>query len=159
VTLLSNVANVRILEDRPEDALQLYRRVLELTPGDRLRVTALNNLATLAAEQPQRLGEAMKTIEQAIAIAGPQPGLLDTKAMILVYDGKAKEGVGLLEDAVRESHDPRYRFHLAVACFRMGDEPRARQAFKDSKEAMLTQQVLTRMDRKMLAELDRKLTN
>jgi cytochrome c-type biogenesis protein CcmH/NrfG len=101
----------------------------------------------------------MKSIEQAIQIAGPQPGLLDTKAMILVYDGKPKEGVELLEGAVKESQDPRYRFHLAVACFRMGDAARARKAFKDSKDALLTQQVLTRMDRKLFLELERKLAN
>ncbi len=121
-------------------------------------VVAINNLATLLSEQPGKAKESLQYIEQAIELAGQQPGLLDTKAMILVFEGKAAEAVPLLETAASiPDADPRYHFHLAVAYDLLGQADKARQALKAADDGVLTRQVLTAADQKMLADLRRKL--
>ena len=94
--LLSAAAGVRVLQQRTDEAIEMYRRVVSLRPKD---VLALNNLATLLAEQPQACKEALRSIDQAIGLAGRLPPLLDTKGTILVHEGKAEEAVPLLREA------------------------------------------------------------
>ena len=81
--LLANVANIRVLQDRSDEAIELYRQILAQQPRN---VEVLNNLATMLAEQPEpeKRKEALEYVEQAIKLAGPQPGLLDTKGMALL---------------------------------------------------------------------------
>ncbi len=155
VGLLLAVANVRVTQPKADEACSLYRRILQIDPK---HLIALNNLAALLSEQPNQQEEAKKYIDQAIQIAGPQPGLLDTKAMALVYGGKAGEAVPLLKKASSiPDPDPRYLFHLAVAHHRLGQAKEAREALESAHGRDLTRQVLTEMDRKVLAELDREL--
>jgi len=159
VNLLLQVAAARVLQGgkRVEDAVRLYRQVLALQPR---HVWAMNNLATLLSEQndKSKRQEALKLIDRAIQIAGPQPGLLDTKGMILVYDGKADEAVPLLQEAaLAPEADPRYAFHLAVAYCRTGENDKAGAALKVARKGNLTSQVLTEKDRTLLAELEQKL--
>ncbi|MCD4726618.1 MAG: tetratricopeptide repeat protein, partial [Pirellulales bacterium] len=132
----------------------LFRRVLTLKPTD---VATLNNLATLLAEQPGKRQEALEYIDRAIRIVGPQSGLLDTKGMILVFDDKPDEAVPLLEEAAATPQaDPRYHFHLAVAYDRIGEAEKARAALLAARKGNLTRQVLTPLDRQMLADLEKK---
>ena len=153
--LLSALGGVRIREQRVAEAIDLYQRLLRLRPRD---VVAMNNLATLLGEQPDKRSQALTYIDTAIQIAGPQPFLMDTKGMILLYDGKLDEAVKLLQAAASVPNpDPRYRFHLAVAHQRLGEAAKAREALKAARNDKLESQVLTEADRKMLAELDRKL--
>jgi tetratricopeptide (TPR) repeat protein len=153
--ILNAIANIRILQQRLEDAAGLYQEVLRLRPKD---VLTMNNLATVLAEQPNSAREGMRYVEKAIALAGPQPGLLDTKGMILVFEGKAEEAVPLLEMAAAAPNaDPRYYFHLAVAYFRTGDVEKARNSLKRAYDGDLTSQILTPGDKKLLAELEQSL--
>ena len=157
--LLFYLAAVRIRQDKIEDAVALYRQILDSKPRHLL---ALNNLATLLAEQPGRRTEALQYIDRAIDIAGPQPGLLDTKGMVLVHEDKAGEAVSLLQQAVQQAAaaltpDPRYDFHLAVAYYRTGDHGKARTALNKARDRDLEDRVLTDMDRELLDELGQKL--
>jgi tetratricopeptide (TPR) repeat protein len=155
VALLSQVANLRVVQDRVVDALALYRQVLRLRPRD---VVVMNNMATLLGELSSRRKEALECIEQAISIAGPQPMLLDTKGMILFYDGKWNEAVSILQQAAAVPEaDPRYAFHLAAAYQRAGDPDQAREALNRAKKKNLTRMVLTALERKLLDELEGKL--
>jgi tetratricopeptide (TPR) repeat protein len=152
--LLASVASVRVVQKQMEEASRLYRAVLQRKPMD---VATLNNLATLLGEQPDRRAEAIECVDRAIQIAGPQPGLLDTKGMILVFEGKADEAVSLLQEAAATPHsDPRYYFHYAVACDRVGDAAKARIAMEMARQGYLLQQVLTPSDRKLLLKMDEK---
>ena len=152
--LLISLANLRILGNRPEEACQLYRRVLEAQPK---HVVALNNLATLLAEQPGKGAEAVQFADRAIELVGPQPGLLDTKATALLYAGKPSEAAAILGDAISSPNpDPRYYLHLAAACDRLGDAGRAREALARAERGQLTRQLLTDGDRRLLAELSKK---
>ena len=71
--------------------------------SNRQNVEVLNNLATLLAEQPEPENhkEALEFVEQAIKLAGPQPGLLDTKGMALFFGGKPDQAVDLLQQAAQ----------------------------------------------------------
>ncbi len=96
-------------------------------------------------------------IEQAIQTAGPQPLLLDTKGMILVFQKKPAEAVPLLEQAAAlPQADPRYHFHLAVAYDRAGETEKARAALSAARKGKLARRVLTPSDQRMLKELENK---
>ena len=155
--LLANVASIRVLQDRPSEAIELYRQILKQQPNN---VEVLNNLATMLAEQPEpeNRKEALECIERAIELAGPQPGLLDTKGMALFYDGKPDQALGALQAAAQAPNpDPRYCFHLAVACGRLGQLDKARAALQQARAADLEHQLLTKKDRQLLADLERQL--
>ena len=155
--LMANLAVVRVLQDRPAEAIELYRQVLRLQPKN---IGVLNNLASLLAEkpEPQARREALEYVEQAIDLAGKQPLLLDTKGMALLYDGEAERAVKMLQSACDYPRpDPRFLFHLAAACARLDQLDRARAALRKARDADLERQVLTKKDRQLLADLDRQL--
>ena len=157
IVLLANVANVRILQGRADEAIEIYRQILQRQPR---RPEVLNNLATLLSERPEPeiRKEAMEHIEQAIELSGPQPGWLDTKGLLLGYEGKPEQAVGLLEEAASVPHaDPRWLFHLAVAQARLGDLEKAGAALQQARDGELDHQLLTAMDRQLLADLEKKL--
>ncbi len=154
--LLFNIAGVRVVQGRNTDAIELYESVLKSNPRHAL---VLNNLATLLAEIPDRRQQALQYIDRAIAEAGQQSALLDTKGMILVEAGNIDEAVACLKQAAAvRSPDPRYLFHLALAYYRGGDMDNARREFLRIDPADLSRQILTGSDRQMLAELQKRFS-
>jgi tetratricopeptide (TPR) repeat protein len=155
VDLLTRVANARIRQKRVDEAIPLYERVLALQPKNAL---ALNNLATLLAEQPARVEKALDFVEQAIEIAGPTPQLLDTKGTALIYSGKAIQAIPVLEKAASGVRtDPRFPFHLAVAYYRAGQTGKAKESFAKALDGDLEKQILTKKDQELLVELQQEL--
>ena len=53
--------------------------------------------------------------------------------------------------------DPRYSFHLAVVYARLGQLDKARAALQQARAADLDHHLLTKKDRQLLAELEKKL--
>ena len=155
--LLALVANVRVLQDRSKDAIEIYRQLLKQQPKN---VEVLNNLATMLAEQPapESRKEALECIDRAIELAGQQPNLLDSKGMALFYDGKPDQAATVLLAAAQAPNpDPRYRFHLAVAYGQLGQLDKAKAALQQARAADLEHQLLTKKDRELLAELEKKI--
>src|SRR5262245_27222173 len=151
VRLLYAIALVRVVQGRDTESIGLFRRVVEINPRF---VPALNNLAMLLAERPNSRDEALRLIDEALAIAGKDPGLLDTKGAILLYSGRSREAVPLLESATRESQaDPRHHFHLAVAYRDQGKTDEAKAQLKTALDRQLGTQVLTPTDQKLLGDL------
>jgi tetratricopeptide (TPR) repeat protein len=152
VDLLNMTAAMRIQETRMDDAIALLRKVVELRPRD---VLAINNLATLLAEQPDKLDEGKKLLDRAISLVGPQAGLLDLKGVILIAEGKPHDAIPLFEEACASPQaDPRFSFHGAVAYQRAGDLKKAEESLKRAREMDLDKLILTPGDKKLLAELD-----
>jgi len=145
---------VRCLDGRVDEAAGIYESILQRRPQD---ISVLNNLATVLAEQPARRDDALRYVDRAIAAAGPKAALLDTKGTILLLDGKAREAVGLLEEASAVVSDPRYLFHLALAYQRTGDPDKARVVLDRAHDGNLTRKTLTETDRRLLAELEAEL--
>ncbi len=151
VELLMSVAVRNVSADKYEEAIKLFRRVLELQPNNTL---ALNNLATLLAERPNELVEARKCVEKAMAISGRSPPLLDTLGTIEIRSGKPEQAVADLEEAVAgAATDPRYYFHLAVAYQRSGRAPEAQSALDTAEKQGLSHALLTAADNALLASL------
>jgi tetratricopeptide (TPR) repeat protein len=152
---LRQLANVRVVEQRTDEAVALYQKVLQLQPHD---VLSLNNLATLLSEVPSRRKEGLKYIDEAIRFAGPQPMLLDTKAMLLFHEKQWQDAAALLQQAsALPEADPRYAFHLALAYQRAGEKDKAREALARAQKGQLNRKILTPMDRQLLSELEQKL--
>ena len=78
-------------------AEQLYRRVLADQPDN---TAALNNLAFVIVQSPDRSAEAMKMIQRAMAIQDAHPDILDTYAMILHSLGRLDEANDALTRAL-----------------------------------------------------------
>ncbi len=155
--LLANMANIRVRQEKAGDAIELYRQILAIDPKN---VEVLNNLATMLAEQPEseKRKEALEFVDRAINLAGPQPGLLDTKGMILYFIGKPDLALAALEEAVQTpSPDPRCWLHLAVVREKLGQLDQARAALKQARAGDLERQLLTKMDRQLLADLAKRL--
>jgi tetratricopeptide (TPR) repeat protein len=156
-TLLAAMADIRVRQERYNEAIELYRQILAQQPKN---VGALNNLATLLSEQSEskNRNEALAFIQRAIEQVGPQPGLLDTKGMTLFFSGKPDQALTALEEAIQAPIlDPRWQFHLAVVCGQLGELERARAALKLARSGNLDRQLLTKVDRRLLADLEKKL--
>jgi tetratricopeptide (TPR) repeat protein len=153
VSLLCAVAALRVSEGDNDDAIKLFREVVRLSPN---HVLALNNLATLLGEVADKRGEAIQTVDAAIAIAGRRPALLDTKGTIYFNDGQFAEAIKCLEEAVAgDARDPRYYFHLAAAKFGAGDEAGAQVALGKARELKLDKSLLTAGDLQLLQKMER----
>jgi Flp pilus assembly protein TadD len=153
--LLTSVAVQKVTEGDQSEAIRLFRRVIEIDPN---HTVALNNLATLLAEQGSQLNEAREHIERAIKIAGRSPALLDTLGTILIRAGEPKLAVDALEEAVAGVvSDPRYHFHLAVAYKRLGRDLDAKRELEISRQRGLEQAILTSGDRELLTSLEAEI--
>jgi tetratricopeptide (TPR) repeat protein len=149
--LLYAVALIRILQNSNDDAISLLRRVVVASPRN---VPALNNLALLLSERTGDREEALRLIDEAIKVAGPAPGLLDTKGSILVYAGRSAEAIEPLLSATRTADaDPRHHFHLALAYRDTGRVADAKKHMQIAIDRQLTSQVLTATDRDLLTQL------
>lgn len=87
---------------------------------------ALNNLAW--AYQQEKDPRALKTAEQALALAADSAPILDTVATILIEQGNTARGVEYLQKAVKLSpKDADIRYHLAQGLVKAGDKANARK--------------------------------
>ncbi|MEO7648485.1 MAG: tetratricopeptide repeat protein [Gemmatimonadaceae bacterium] len=142
---------LRVQQGRTDEAVKLFRDAVNL---DQRNVVALNNLATLLSERPDQRKEALKWIDQAIAISGTQPALFDTKATILIFEGRPKEAVNFLKAAVDSSDtDPRYRFHLSLAYKDLNNLAQAKIELQLALQKDLVKQILTPTEQDLLAKL------
>jgi tetratricopeptide (TPR) repeat protein len=132
-------------------AIPLFEQILETDPDN---VLALNNLATLLAEEPGRHEEASRYIDRAIAISGRKAALLDTQGTIFLLSGDVKRAVECLEEASAGIvHDPRVFLHLAAAYQGLGRLEDARSAIEYAVRQGITATILTESDNRLLSEL------
>jgi len=153
--LLFDIATLRLFQGRNQEAIRLFRRTLELDPRN---LMAMNNLAMLLAAEPQDRAEALACIDRALAIAGSQPELLDSKAWILLCQGAASQAETLLREAIStRSNDARHYFHLALACQSQGRLDEARDALAKAIELKLPVNLLMREEASCLTSLEQAL--
>lgn len=89
--LWTNLGNAEAGRGEAALAEAAYRRALEIDPA---HADALNNLAWLLLEQPDRLAEAEELARRAVASGGPDPYLaLDTLGRVLRARGRCREAV------------------------------------------------------------------
>lgn len=143
------------LHDDAERAIDLYRRVLEVDPR---HVPALNNLALKLAERQTGDREPLELIARAIQLAGPQPDLRDTEAMIHLHLGDVDAALDRLRRLTLDVPDSGvYHFHLALACQRAGLIDEARVSFRKANRQGLIVEQLSPSEQELLVQLRQRL--
>jgi tetratricopeptide (TPR) repeat protein len=136
-----------------DEAIALFRKILSIAPNNFL---ALNNFATVLAENPDQRGEALEHIQRAIEIAGRKPSLLDTQGTILLKIGNTERAIACLEEATAGGTvDARYHLHLAAAYQQAKRYEDAQSMLMEARAFGLEKFVLTADDRELLAALDK----
>jgi predicted Zn-dependent protease len=106
------LANLRDLQDRPEEAESIYRDLLK---RDENNLIACNNLAALKAFEGKEVGDGLDVIQRAIQVGGPRPKLLDTRACVYMALGRWADAVRDLEEVVSQEPNPASYLRLARA--------------------------------------------
>lgn len=121
--LMMYVAELLLSSKQYKPAIAKLEAVVKQAPKN---AAALNNLAW--AYQQEKDQRALKTAEQALALAGDSPAILDTLGSMLVEQGDAARGVGYLRKAVGLApNDADIRYHLAQGLAKSGDKAGARK--------------------------------
>jgi tetratricopeptide (TPR) repeat protein len=138
VGLIVCQADLQDLLGRYAEAVALYRRVLERDPQN---LVALNNLAWQLSLREGSATEALARAERALEIGGPQPALLDTRALAYLAARDSAAALADLEDAALPTLDratlASIRFHQARAYLLDGKQPQAMKALHDARDAGL----------------------
>ena len=146
-------AELRGIEGRRDDAVAIYRHLLdggELAPLPDM--IARNNLAMLLA-RGETAGEARRLIDAAIAAQGPIPALLDTKGVVMLAEGATDEAIAVLREALLDP-SPEKHLHLACALAARQRFEAARQSLAEARKAGLDVRRLDADDRERLEAVE-----
>lgn len=144
VALLVLKGDLHQYREQYAEAAELYRVILRRDPR---QVVALNNLAFLLAVRDGKAAEALPLIDAGLAVTGPHPELLDTRAVVLTRAGRADEAVADLRRATAEAPSGDKYFHLALACLGAGRKSAAAEALQDATDAGLRRDDLHPLER------------
>jgi tetratricopeptide (TPR) repeat protein len=155
VFLNTKLAVLRTLQGNYPEAEAIYRRSLG---ANRDNVEALNNLAWQLALRANKPEEALKLIDRALDIAGPNPTLLDTRAVVLMQLNQGDKAVAALREAVSsQPDDPIRHFHLARAYQMTNALTEARKALERSKVLGLNEEMIDHLERGTYRKLWREV--
>lgn len=137
-----------------DEAEVLYREVLEKEPRNPV---AMNNLALLLALRGGREQEPLRLINQAIASAGNDPALLDSRATIYMALGEPQKAAADLVKALQGRETALGLFHVAQVKQRMGQLKEARQRLAQALDTGLVPEALHPLERPFLKQLQSEL--
>jgi tetratricopeptide (TPR) repeat protein len=144
--LLTKLAGIRQRQQRFEEAESLLRKALTANAED---IRALNDLAWLVCQRrPDGLKDALELVDRAIDVAGEDPALLDTRAVVLMKLGKLSSAKQTLEKSLTLRPSSRAG-HLHLAMVLLADDKAAsRQALQKAEELGLTLETVDRLELK-----------
>ena len=143
--LISLLAFLRHAEGRYEEELSLYRRLESLQPSN---PWYLNNIAWLLSERFDDPSAGLEAIDRLLDRVGPVPSYLDTRGMILVRLGRSQEAVLDFQKVVQSMPTkPHYRYHLARAYLKAGQDDAFRSELEMAKAAGLAPAMLEPTER------------
>jgi predicted Zn-dependent protease len=166
IALLVALGSLREREPNYREAKRLYAEAIKQgagtsAPRTRTEVAmALNNLAWLTVLQQgkRNAGDALKHLNEAIAISGPQSDLLDTRGMIYLIAGDNTRAVFDLQRAVATGPSPDKLFHLAQAYLKANNKAEAKKTLEAAKAKGLEPSVLHALEQesyqRVLKELE-----
>lgn len=140
-----------------EECVKQYRLVLEQDPYHR---ETLNNLAWILCDNLGRLEEARDLADRGLARYPEDPHLLDTRAVVLLKQGRLEEAAADLEKCVElaekvPSTEARALLRLSRLAAQRGDAASARERARQARQIDDEHQVLTVDER---AEVERIIT-
>ncbi len=157
--LMTSLAAVRRLQQDYPGVIALYRDVLKVDPNDTL---ALNNLAWLLALSERNGPDALKVIERAIELDGPQAELLDTRAVAYLVQGEAVRALKDIDEAIAENPTAHRYFHRAQAHHLAKNESAATDDLRKALQMRLSETTIDPLERtsyrQLLADLGVKAT-
>lgn len=139
---------------RYDEAIAVYEEAARVGKSD----LVVNNLCMLLAlYRPEMADRAIEMVSEQIAIRGPVPTLLDTRAVAyLIKGGKTKEAIADLDLALIQRINAVYLFHLAWAYDLSPDERNRRLLpLKQAKDLGLTPADLHPLEARKFEELYR----
>ena len=143
---------------RPAEAERIYRELLSrenLPPV--LAARASNNLASLIAVR-ESLDEARDLIEKAVVELGPNPTLLDTRALVWLAAGDTTRAIQDLKESVLVPSATKH-LHMAVAQFEARDVAECRAAMAAAETMGIRKERLSAADRRLLERLEKSLAD
>jgi predicted Zn-dependent protease len=147
---------LRSFRGRYSEAEALYRRAMQ---GDHrgVRVMAMNNLAWLLALTSNRTAEALELVKGAMELAGPEPSLLDTRALVYLKRGEGQLAKRDLGAALLATPSASRYFHLAQAQLLTKNRAAAVAAFRKARELGLRTERLDPLERPVYHRLATEL--
>ncbi|MDO8863766.1 tetratricopeptide repeat protein [Haliea sp. E1-2-M8] len=122
IATLHQMAALYLARGWIESARIVYERLYTLAPDD---VVALNNLAWI--QRDDNPGRALELVERALQAAPGHAGVLDTKAMVLFYQGRLDRALEVNQQSLDATPaKPVYRLHRARILVATGDRNTAR---------------------------------
>lgn len=153
--LLQSLADLWVWRGNESQAIETFRRIVQDRPND---AVALNNLAMLLADAPNGSQEAMQCIDRAIALIGPNPSLLDSKAYVLIRSNKPNEAIAILKTLRTKNDSPSVRFHLYQAYVQSNAVELAKEILSTIDPKTLRKIPLTQVDQQELEKIEKSLS-
>ncbi|AMV37482.1 tetratricopeptide repeat protein [Planctomyces sp. SH-PL62] len=153
--VLLQFASLRSSQGRRDEAEKIYGRILATFPDD---AGALNDLAWLLGSQARDLDEALRLVDRALTVVGPDASLLDTRAMIRLGRKEPAAAVQDLDQAI--ALVPRMTgLHIRRAeALLMSEQPdEARQALEEVERLGVAIDSLPPPEREEYEKLARRL--
>jgi tetratricopeptide (TPR) repeat protein len=155
------LAEMYDLEGRYDDVIKIYRELLADTKAPpALKARVQNNLAFVLAvvdPTPERAAEALALIEEAIRVLGPSSDLLDTRAVVYLAQGKAKEAAEDMRWALVDAPSISKYYHLARVEQALGNADAAREALKKANDLRGDHNPFTPTERTAFEQLQKEL--
>jgi tetratricopeptide (TPR) repeat protein len=152
--LMVSQANLATLAGDYRQAESLYRQALDIEPR---QVTALEKLALVRSLSDGQHAEALRLIEQAIEIAGPEAQLLDSRATVELAAGQWRAAQGDLKDALGDQPSASSYFHLAQLLAAEGNAKGAKTALSQGHELGLNVNGLHPLEQRTYKQLASQL--
>jgi Tfp pilus assembly protein PilF len=148
--LRQSLAALYNLQNRFEEAEATYRLCLVENPRSAL---SMNNLAWVMATKGKNTDEALAFIQKAIAIVGPKPELLDTRAIVYLAQGKTQLALKDIEEVVADKPTASSFFHRARIHFAAENRSAARDDLRKAKALGLKEKDLHPYERPYYRQL------
>ncbi len=157
IGIMQVLADYWIMRGKPERAIPMYRKGLAQEPNN---LVFLNNLAMLLSSVENKHAEALGLIDSALTKHHDNVGLLDTKGLILMRDGRPDEALPNLQRAVELScQNPIFCMHLSKALDSSGQENAARSWFDKARPLLeASPNILANDNKDMFDELRGKFS-
>jgi len=152
--LVSQLARLRVFQERWDDAEILLRKVITRDPRNFI---ALNELAWVLSKHPANCSEGMQLIQQAIGLAGPDSVLLDTRGILALALNQSDQAIADFKSAQAINRRPVLLFHLAQAYQQINDRHSSQQSFRQAKTLGLDPNRLDSTERMAFQRLEREL--
>ncbi|MDR1491467.1 MAG: hypothetical protein LBT05_01905 [Planctomycetaceae bacterium] len=149
-----------MVRNMQEKTIPFYRRLCELNPKNPV---FKNDLAFLIANQQtdddvakkEHCDDAMKIIDDALAMANNDAMIIDTKGLVFLLQNKLQDAVACFEKSYNSSGGGLiFQLHLAVALLRSGEKKEAEKHFEAIREIFKPQlEAISAANKKYYEEL------